>query len=55
MKCQHFIFPNIACFTWRFHHGKVKEPGVRYKTAADVKKEPSEEIPPEGSFQPTLF
>ena len=37
------------------HHGKVKEPGVRYKTAADVKKEPSEEIPPEGSFQPTLF
>lgn len=37
------------------HHGKVKEPGVRYKTAAAAKKEPSEEVSPEGSFQPTLF
>lgn len=37
------------------HHGKVKEPGARYKPASPAKKEPSEELPPEGSFQPTLF
>lgn len=37
------------------HHVQVKEASPRYKTSPSAKKESVEEIPPEGSFQPTLF